>query len=142
MDAMDAMESEEIRRRINQTMVARLATVGSDGRPHIVPITFVLDDDTIYFAIDFKPKKTANLQRLRNIEANPSVSVLVDHYEEDWTKLWWVRADGNARITIDGAVFERGIALLTQRYAQYRSARPAGPVVAIDIKRMTGWSAS
>jgi PPOX class probable F420-dependent enzyme len=141
-DATDAMDAEEMRRRFNGATVARLATVGHDGRPHIVPITFALDDDTIYFAIDFKPKKTADLQRLRNIEANPSVSVLVDHYQDDWTKLWWVRADGRARIVIDGAVFERGIALLERRYAQYRSARPAGPVVSIAIDRMTGWSAS
>jgi PPOX class probable F420-dependent enzyme len=136
------MDSEEMRRRIDGAMVARLATVGRDGRPHIVPITFALDDDTMFFAIDFKPKKTSDLQRLRNIEANPSVSVLTDHYEEDWAKLWWVRADGSARIVIDGAMFERGIALLTQRYAQYRSSRPAGPVVSIAIERMTGWSAS
>jgi PPOX class probable F420-dependent enzyme len=140
VEARGAMDSEEMRRRINGAMVARLATVGRDGRPHIVPVTFALDHDTIYFAIDFKPKKTADLQRLRNIEANPSVSVLVDHYEEDWTKLWWVRADGKARIVIDGAVFEKGIALLTHRYAQYRSERPAGPVVSIAIDRMTGWS--
>ncbi len=136
------MDSEEMRHRIDGAMVARLATVGADGRPHIVPITFALDEDTMFFAIDFKPKKTADLQRLRNIEANPSVSVLVDHYEEDWTKLWWVRADGTARIVIDGATFEKGISLLTQRYAQYRSARPAGPMVSIAIQRMTGWSAS
>jgi PPOX class probable F420-dependent enzyme len=142
MDALDAMDADEMRRRFTGEMVACLATVGGEGRPHIVPITFALDDDSIYFAIDFKPKKTSDLQRLRNIEANPSVSVLVDHYEEDWTKLWWVRADGSARILIDGAVFEKGIALLTQRYAQYRSARPAGPVVHIAIERMTGWSAS
>jgi len=136
------MDPQEMHRRINSAMVARLATVGRDSRPHIVPITFALDDDTMFFAIDFKPKKTADLQRLRNIEANPSVSVLVDHYEEDWTKLWWVRADGSARIVIDGATFERGIDLLTKRYAQYRSARPGGPVVSIAIERMTGWSAS
>src|SRR5258708_8800278 len=139
---MNALESEDMRSRIDGAMVARLATVGRDGRPHIVPITFALDDDTIYFAVDFKPKKTADLQRLRNIEANPSVSVLVDHYEDDWTKLWWVRVDGSARIVIDGAVFEKGIALLTQRYAAYRSARPAAPVGAIAVERMTGWSAS
>jgi len=142
MEARGAVDSEEMRRRINGAMVARLATVGRDGRPHIVPITFALDADTIYFAIDFKPKKTADLQRLRNIESNPSVTVLVDHYEDDWTKLWWVRADGTARIVIDGAMFEKGIALLTERYAQYRSARPAGPVVWIAIERITGWSAS
>jgi PPOX class probable F420-dependent enzyme len=142
MDALDAMDADEMRRRFTGAMVARLATVSREGRPHIVPITFALDGDSIYFAIDFKPKKTSDLQRLRNIEANPSVSVLVDHFEEDWSKLWWVRADGSARILIDGAVFEKGIALLTQRYAQYRSARPAGPVVHIAIERKTGWSAS
>lgn len=131
-----------MRRRISTAMVAHLATVGRDGRPHVVPITFAPSDEALYFAIDFKPKKTADLQRLRNIEANPAVSVLVDHYEDDWNKLWWVRVDGSARIVIDGADFERAIALLTERYAQYRSAQPVGPAVAIAIERMTGWSAS
>src|SRR5229473_3756782 len=139
---MNAMDAQAMRRRINEVMVARLATISPDGRPHIVPITFAPDDDALYFAIDFKPKKTADLQRLRNIEANPAVSVLVDHYEHDWTTLWWVRVDGSARIVIDGAQFERGMELLTARYAQYRSERPAGPVVAIAVERMTGWSAS
>jgi len=139
---MSMLDAQEMRSRINSAMVARLATVGRDGRPHIVPITFAPDDNALYFAIDFKPKKTADLQRLRNIEANPAVAVLVDHYDNDWTRLWWVRVDGSARIVIDGADFERGVALLTERYAQYRSAYLAGPVVAIAIDRMTGWSAS
>ena len=139
---MSTIDAQEMRRRINASMVARLATVGRDGRPHIVPITFALGDDAIYFSVDFKPKKTADLQRLRNIEANPAVAVLIDHYEEDWTKLWWVRVDGSARIVIDGSEFDRAIALLTERYAQYRSARPEGPAVVITIERMTGWSAS
>ena len=136
------MNTLEMRRRIRSVMVARLATVGRDGRPHVVPITFASGDEALYFAIDFKPKKTADLQRLRNIEANPAVSVLVDHYEDDWTKLWWVRVDGNARIVLDGADFDAAIALLTERYPQYRSARPVGPAVAIAIERMTGWAAS
>lgn len=139
---MNAMDAQAMGRRIKEVMVARLATISPDGRPHIVPITFAPDDDALYFAIDFKPKKTADLQRLRNIEADPAVSVLVDHYEDDWTRLWWVRVDGSARIVIDGAQFDRGMELLTARYAQYRSERPAGPVVAIAIERMTGWSAS
>ena len=142
MNTVEAMDADEMRRRIDGVQVARLATVGRDGWPHIVPITFALDDDTIYFAVDFKPKKTADLQRLRNIEANPAVAVLIDHYEEDWTKLWWVRVDGSARIVIDGSEFDRAIAFLTERYAQYRSARPEGPAVVITIERMTGWSAS
>src|SRR6266851_7798094 len=136
------MDTDEMRRRIATMNVARLATVSRDGRPHIVPITFAATDEALYFAVDRKPKKTTDLQRLRNIEANPAVSVLFDHYEADWTKLWWVRVDGSARIVIDGALFENGIALLTQRYAPYRSARSVGPVVAIAVERMTGWSAS
>src|SRR5207244_611648 len=83
--------------------VARLATIGAGGKPHVVPITFAVDGDTIYFAVDAKPKRTTDLKRLRNIAANSSVSVLVDHYEDDWTKLWWVRVDGTARLLADSA---------------------------------------
>jgi PPOX class probable F420-dependent enzyme len=136
------MNAVEMHRRIEAAMVARLATIGRDGHPHIVPITFAVGDETLYFAIDFKPKRTTDLQRLRNIEANPHVSVLIDHYEDDWTKLWWVRVDGRARIAVDGADFERALALLAERYSQYQTARPAGPVVLIAIERMTGWTAS
>lgn len=139
---MSTIDAHEMRRRISDSTVARLATVGRDGRPHIVPITFALGDDAMYFAVDFKPKKTADLQRLRNIEVNPAVAVLVDHYEDDWTKLWWVRVDGSARIVTVGAQFDRAIALLAERYEQYQSARPQGPAVVITIERMTGWSAS
>jgi PPOX class probable F420-dependent enzyme len=135
------MEAAEARRRIADSRVARLATVGDDGRPHIVPIVFVLDGDKLYFAVDAKPKRTANLKRLKNIAANASVSVLVDHYEEDWTRLWWVRADGTARIVTDDTETHRAIELLTRRYPRYREARPPGPVVAIHIHRMSGWSA-
>ena len=121
-------------------MVARLATVGDDGKPHIVPMVFALDGDTIYFAVDAKPKKSTNLKRLRNIVVNPAVSVLVDHYEDDWTKLWWVRADGTAHVLTDAANARRATDLLVTKHAQYQSARPAGPVVAIHIDRITGWS--
>lgn len=121
-------------------MVARLATVGDDGKPHIVPMVFALDGDTIYFAVDAKPKQSTNLKRLRNIAANPAVSVLADHYEDDWTKLWWVRADGTARVVTDAANARRATDLLVAKYAQYRTARPEGPVVAIHIDRIIGWS--
>jgi PPOX class probable F420-dependent enzyme len=131
-----------MRRRVEMSLVARLATVGGGGRPHLVPISFALDDDTLYFAVDFKPKRTNNLQRLRNIAANPAVSVLVDHYEADWDRLWWVRLDGSARIVTEHNEVERALNLLAQRYAQYSKGGPAGPVVAIRIERMTGWSAN
>lgn len=123
-------------------MVARLATVGAGEHPHIVPICLALEGNTLYFAVDAKPKRTANLKRLRNIATNPAVAVLVDHYEDDWTQLWWVRADGSARVIDDHPESERVIDLLQKRYAQYRQARPQGPVVAISIERLSGWSAS
>jgi len=121
--------------------VARLATVDPSGRPHVVPITFAMDGDTVYFAVDAKPKRTTNLQRLRNIAANPSVSLLADHYEEDWRRLWWVRADGTARIADDPSSSRHGLDLLLARYPQYVQALPPGPVVAITIDRITGWAA-
>ena len=131
-----------MRQRLGRARVARLATVGPAGRPHVVPITFVLDGDRIYFAVDSKPKRTTDLQRLRNIAANPSVAVLADDYDEDWTSLWWVRADGEASVLGAGGEAERAVDLLAERYAQYRRARPSGPVVAISIHRMSGWAAA
>jgi PPOX class probable F420-dependent enzyme len=130
-----------MRRRLEASFVARLATIGVDSRPHIVPITFALEDQTLYFAVDFKPKRTTNLKRLSNIATNPAVSVLIDHYESNWDRLWWVRLDGTARIVMEPGEAERALSLLGQRYEQYRTTRPAGPVVAITIERMTGWSA-
>jgi len=129
-----------MRRRISEERVAHLATVGAGGRPHLVPVAFVLQDETLYFAVDAKPKRTTDLKRLRNITANPAVSMLFDHYEEDWGKLWWVRVDGAARVLGNDAEAHRAIDLLVNRYEQYRDARPEGPVVAISIERMTGWS--
>jgi PPOX class probable F420-dependent enzyme len=136
------MEADEARRRFSEAPVARLATVGADGRPHVVPVSFALDGDMLYFAIDAKPKRTTNLKRLRNIDANPAVSILVDHYEDDWSKLWWARLDGSARVVPDPADAARAIDLLASRYEQYRRSRPAGPVVAVTIDRWSGWSAS
>jgi PPOX class probable F420-dependent enzyme len=133
------MDDTAMRRRLQEARVAHLATAGPDGAPHVVPITFAIDGDTIYFAVDAKPKRTTDLKRLRNIAANPAVSVLVDHYEDEWSRLWWVRADGTARLTDDDA---HALELLAHKYPQYRAARPPGPVVAISIQRMTGWAAA
>ena len=136
------MDATEMRRRVAAARVARLATADPDGRPHIVPITFVLDDNTLYFAIDAKPKRTTNLKRLRNVAANPAVSILIDHYEDDWGELWWVRVDGSARVLTDGPAISRALDLLAQRYAQYRTTRPTGPVVAVSVEGISGWSAA
>ena len=134
------MEEAEARRRLAGSRVAHLATVSADGRPHIVPIVFALDGDTLYFAVDAKPKKTTRLARLKNIEANPTVSVLVDHYEDDWTRLWWVHVDGTAHVITDDAEAQRAIGRLAKRYEQHATDRPGGPVVAIHIDRVTGWT--
>jgi PPOX class probable F420-dependent enzyme len=134
------MEIADAKRRLAESLVAHLATTGPDQRPHIVPITFTTEADTLYFAVDAKPKRTTHLKRLQNIAANPAVSVLVDHYEDDWTKLWWVRVDGMARIVEDQAESERAVDLLVKRYPQYRRAWPQGPVVAISMDRISGWS--
>jgi PPOX class probable F420-dependent enzyme len=134
------MESHEARKRFAASMHARLSTVSDDGKPHIVPMVFALDGETLYFAVDAKPKTTTNLKRLKNIAVNPAVSVLVDHYEDDWSNLWWVRVDGTASVVTDEAPAQRATDLLVAKYAQYRKARPEGPVVAIHIDRITGWS--
>ncbi len=119
-----------------------MASSGPDGLPHIVPITFAIEGEVLYFAVDAKPKRTTNLKRLRNIATNPAVSILIDHYEDAWEKLWWVRLDGRARIINEHDETERVLDLLAARYLQYRINRPAGPVVAIAIERTSGWSAA
>jgi PPOX class probable F420-dependent enzyme len=135
---------DDARARFAGARVARLATAGSDGRPHIVPIVFALDGDRIYSVVDQKPKRTTQLRRLRNIAENPQVSLLVDHYEDDWHSLWWVRADGRARVLDlknpehhDQA--RQAIDLLRARYPQQRAT---GAVLAIDVERWSGWSAT
>ncbi|MEA2393800.1 MAG: hypothetical protein QOJ82_1691 [Solirubrobacteraceae bacterium] len=135
------MTADEARGRCAAARGARRATGGADGRPHVVPVVFALAGDTAYHAVDHKPKRTRALRRLANIAANPRVSLLADEYDDaDWERLWWVRADGSARILEperDEAL--RAIDLLAERYAQYRAHRPAGPVVAVDVDHWSGW---
>jgi PPOX class probable F420-dependent enzyme len=130
----------EARKRLAAARVARLATTGENRQPHLVPVTFAVDGDQICIAIDHKPKTTTNLRRLRNIRENPRVALLADHYEEDWDRLWWVRADGHASVLEDGRQRERSLDILAARYEQYRQTRPAGPVIVIDTDRWTGWA--
>lgn len=135
------MDATAARKRLAEARVAHLATVAETGKPHVVPVTFAVEGDVIYFAVDAKPKRTRNLQRLRNIAANPSVSLLIDHYEEDWSRLWWVRVDGTARIAGDPAETTHALNVLTSRYPQYVHSPPPGPVVTVTIDRITGWTA-
>ena len=126
-----------MRRRLRDARVGRLATVTADGRPHVVPCCFVLDGDTVYTAVDdVKPKATPALRRLENIAANPATSLLVDHYEEDWSALWWIRVDGRATVHPQHA---EAIALVTAKYDQYRRRPPPGPVVVLEIERWRAW---
>lgn len=129
--------------RFRAARVAHLATADADGHPHVVPVTFAVSQDagTVYIAVDHKPKTTRDLRRLRDIRANPAVSVLADRYHEDWRALWWTRADGTATILTEHTDMAAPIDLLTAKYPHYQRIRPAGPVIAITVARWLGWQA-
>jgi PPOX class probable F420-dependent enzyme len=125
-----------VRERFAAARVARLATVTPDGAPHLVPIVFAVAGDVIHTAVDAKPKRHRALQRLANIGHEPRVSVLADAYDEDWTQLWWVRADGIARVLASSPA---GAAALAAKYPQYRETPPPGPFVEITVRRWSAW---
>ena len=128
--------------RLTTARVARLATTDPDGRPHLVPIVFALDGDTLYSAVDRKPKRSSKLRRIENARARSDVTILVDHYEEDWTRLWWIRLRGRARVLDDGDEHDRALSLLQEKYPQYRADPPHGPVLAVDVSEVREWRAS
>ena len=139
---MPTLDAEDARRALAAARVARLATVSGDGQPHLVPVVFAVEHDTVLIAVDAKPKRHRGLKRLRNITENPAVSLLVDHYDDDWSALWWVRADGTATVTDDEAVLGRARDTLGARYPQHREQPPEGPAIVVEIRRWSGWSAS
>ncbi|MGZ8694351.1 MAG: TIGR03668 family PPOX class F420-dependent oxidoreductase [Gaiellaceae bacterium] len=128
--------------RLTEARIARLATIDSDGRPHLVPIVFALDGETLYSAVDAKPKRSTRLRRIENARARPHVTVLVDHYDDDWDELWWIRLRGRARVLDDGPERARALELLAGKYEQYRTEPPVGPVLAVDIEETREWSAA
>lgn len=128
-----------VRQRFAEARVARLATVAAAGVPHLVPIVFVLIGDSIWSAVDQKPKSTTALRRLDNIRANAAVSVLIDDYRDDWDRLWWARADGLARV---GAVPAAVVDALAAKYPQYMRQPPAGLAIEVAVSRWSGWAAS
>lgn len=138
------MTGAEARRLFAAARVARLATADAGGRPHLVPVVFAVDGDTVYTVVDDKPKRTRALRRLANVRENPFVALLADHYEEDWAALWWVRAEGRGRVLDpagpgpESAEARRGVELLRARYPQQEAA---GAVLAVDVERWSGWSA-
>jgi PPOX class probable F420-dependent enzyme len=135
------MSADKMRARVAEARIGRLATVGSDGGPHVVPVVYALEGDAVFTPVDHKPKRTTNLQRLRNIAAKPQVALLVDSYDEDWTRLWWVRIDGLARVMQRGEAGHAEAAVaLERKYGQYEQNPITGPIIAIAIERWSGWS--
>lgn len=133
----------QVPQRFADARVARLATVSADGVPHLVPVVFVVAGGAVYSAVDDKPKRTRRLRRLANIAATGRVSLLVDHYDDDWTRLWWVRVDGTAEVlAADAREAVDAVDALVAKYEQYRSLRPSGPVIAVRGLRCREWSAS
>jgi PPOX class probable F420-dependent enzyme len=135
------MDDREMRALVATARVGRLATVRTDGTPHVVPVCFVAvhDGDELVTAVDAKPKSTTALARLDNVRAHPQVALLVDHYDDDWSRLWWVRVDGVARV-VD--VSDHHAAVLATKYEQYRETRPPGPAIVVSATRYTGWAGS
>jgi PPOX class probable F420-dependent enzyme len=136
------VDGPEMRRRVESARVARLATVAADGRPHLVPVCFALLGDTVYHAVDHKPKRSTRLRRIANLEATGHAGLLIDYYGEDWSALWWVRLDGRGRLVPDPAEAATATRALVGKYPQYAERPPAGPVIAVDITGWSGWSAS
>lgn len=134
------LTDQELRDRFTQADVLRLGTADGAGKPHLVPATFAVVGDVVAIAVDHKPKRHTNLKRLRNIEENPTVTLLVDHFEADWDHLWWVRADGEAQVIANELAYEL-VDALVDKYEQYREHRPAGPVIKVRINRWSGWVA-
>jgi PPOX class probable F420-dependent enzyme len=135
------MDVGTMRQRVAEARVARLGTVTREGHPHLVPCCSALDGEVVYTAVDdVKAKTTTALRRLENIRSRPAVTLLVDHYDDDWSTLWWIRMDGHARV-VDAGSAEEATArrLLAEKYEQYRDRPMAGPVISIEITRWLAW---
>ena len=133
------MDLAEMRRWVSEARSGVLSTVTAQGQPHAVPCCFVLDGEVVFSAVDAKPKSTLALRRLDNLAAHRQACLLVDCYEDDWSKLWWIRLDCSGRVLADGDERDRALDLLAAKYPQYRSARPPGPVIALDVTTWRSW---
>ncbi|TMF10268.1 MAG: TIGR03668 family PPOX class F420-dependent oxidoreductase [Chloroflexi bacterium] len=133
------LSSEELRFTESQR-VAHLATADASGRPHVVPVCFAYLDGRIYIAIDEKPKRSLRLKRLRNIEENPEVAIVLDRYDEDWSRLALVLVHGMATVLDRGTEHGRAIARLREKYPQYRTmALEDRPVIRVTVERVSNW---
>ena len=138
---MAAMAEQEARRRFADAPVAVLSSFGPDGEPHLVPVTFVLDGGLLLSAVDAKPKRSTSLKRHANLAADPRAALLAQHWEDDWSRLWWVRADGRARLLDDVQHVARVARLLQEKYPQYATVAVSGPVIEVSVERWQGWRA-
>jgi PPOX class probable F420-dependent enzyme len=135
------MEPDDAAARFAAARVARLATVSGAGVPHLVPVVFAVAGSRVLIAIDGKPKRTRALRRLANIADDPAVCLLADEYAEDWSALWWVRADGHAVVRDDAGALTEARAALGARYPQHLADPPEGPVIEVTVERWSGWAA-
>ena len=133
------MDPTIARQRVGDARVGRLGTVTPAGRPHLVPCCFALVDDVAFTAVDDKPKSTFNLRRLENIRKAPATCLLIDEYDDDWTRLWWVRLDGTARVADSASEVTLAMNALTTKYAQYMHVAIPGPVIALEIAAWVSW---
>ena len=140
---MPSLDAVEARRRFATGQVAYLATLRADGSAALVPIVFDVIAGAVVSSVDPKPKRTRELARLRHIVRDPRVTLLVDHYEQDWSRIWWARAEGTARIVSTGPEREDAIQHLQSKYPQYADLEdPFGEAVIVDVARWLGWSFS
>jgi len=133
------VDEAEARRRFARARVGRIATLRPDGSPHVVPFVFAADGDSLYWVVDDKPKSSRQIARLTNVAADPRVEAVVDSYDEDWSRLWWVRASGLAEVLAGGDQADHALRLLAAKYPAYGHATPPGPVVSIRVTRWTWW---
>jgi PPOX class probable F420-dependent enzyme len=140
---VERLDAEVVRRRLAKARVGRLATVGNEGHPHVVPCSFAIAGRVVYTAVDdVKAKRTPELQRVRNVLGGGRAALLVDHYEDDWSRLWWVRADCRARVVDSPIERARALDLLAAKYTPYHDRRPTGAVLALDMERISAWDAA
>ena len=140
------MNRDQAIAKLRSARVGRLATVTPELRPHVVPFVFVVVEAAsairAYWVVDQKPKRSLQLLRIRNLEQNPAVEFVIDGYDEDWDRLWWVRASGTGRVVDSDPEHAEALAALAAKYPQYATVPPHGPIIAIDIESITDWNAA
>ncbi len=135
-----AMDAGEARSRLSDARSAVLATADEMGAPHLVPITFVLEGEIVYTAVDGKPKRPGKLRRHENIRAEPRVCLIAEHWDEDWSLLWWVRVDGLAQVIASNSAVQHVVELMRHKYDQYNTVPIGGPVIEIAVHTWRGWA--